>query len=139
MTKAIFVDTSGWGNLADSTQPFHEAALQLYFSAPRKGYKFVTTNYILIELVALMTSPLHIPRKEIAAFINAIKQSNAVETVHIDAELDRRAWQLLVSRPDKAWSLTDCASFVVMQILGLNQALTSDRHFEQAGFVRLLR
>jgi uncharacterized protein len=43
------------------------------------------------------------------------------------------------SRPDKEWSLTDCISFVVMQECGLIEALTADHHFEQAGFVALLK
>ena len=42
------------------------------------------------------------------------------------------------SRRDKEWSLTDCISFVVMEDEGLREALTGDRHFEQAGFVALL-
>jgi predicted nucleic acid-binding protein len=42
------------------------------------------------------------------------------------------------NRPDKAWSLTDCISFVVMQEHGISEALTGDHHFEQAGFVALL-
>jgi predicted nucleic acid-binding protein len=42
------------------------------------------------------------------------------------------------SRPDKAWSLTDCISFVVMNQHGLTEALTGDHHFEQAGFTALL-
>ena len=41
----------------------------------------------------------------------------------------------LTKRPDKAWSLTDCISFVVMDEQGLREALTGDRHFAQAGFV----
>lgn len=39
----------------------------------------------------------------------------------------------------KHWSLTDCISFVVMQQRGIRQALTFDRHFEQAGYEALLR
>jgi hypothetical protein len=42
-------------------------------------------------------------------------------------------------RADKDWSLTDCISFVVMRQRGLTEALTGDHHFEQAGFVALLR
>jgi predicted nucleic acid-binding protein len=57
----------------------------------------------------------------------------------VDARLDAQAWQLLVDRPDKEWSLVDCASFVVMQNAKLTKALTTDPHFEQAGFVRLLK
>jgi len=40
---------------------------------------------------------------------------------------------------DKDLSLVDCASFVVMQQRRITQALTTDHHFEQAGFVRLLK
>jgi len=46
---------------------------------------------------------------------------------------------LFQRRPDKTWSLVDCASFVVMQKRGITEALTSDVHFEQAGFIRLLK
>ena len=40
---------------------------------------------------------------------------------------------------DKEWSLVDCASFVIMKQRGVTEALTTDHHFEQAGFVRLLK
>ena len=46
---------------------------------------------------------------------------------------------LYLSRPDKDWSLTDCTSFVAMQERGLTDALTADHHFEQAGFIALLK
>jgi hypothetical protein len=42
-------------------------------------------------------------------------------------------------RPDKNWSMIDCSSFVVMRERGVGDALTSDRHFEQAGFQMLLK
>jgi predicted nucleic acid-binding protein len=42
-------------------------------------------------------------------------------------------------RADKAWSLTDCVSFIVMADGGMQRALTHDHHFEQAGFEALLR
>jgi len=53
-------------------------------------------------------------------------------------EMYRKGIDLYQQRPDKAWSLTDCISFVVMQEHGITEALTADRHFEQAGFVPLL-
>jgi len=136
---AIFVDTAGWGHLVDPTQEFHGQAASIYREARQQGSRFVTTNYILAELVALLTSPVRAPRAKIIGFISGLKSSPYVDIVHVDAMLDSQAWQLLVERPDKEWSLVDCASFVVMRLAGLAEALTTDHHFEQAGFVRLLK
>ena len=94
---------------------------------------------MVAELVALLTSTLRIPRPSIVAFIDELKSSPYVEIIHIDATLDDRAWRYIKGRQDKAWSLVDCASFVVMQELHITEALTSDHHFEQAQFVRLLK
>lgn len=136
---SIFGDTSGWGHLIDPSQGFHHQAADLYRRAREDGLRFLTTNYILTELVALLTSPLRTPRPRTIAFVASLKSSPFVDVVHVDAKLDAQAWQLLVDRPDKEWSLVDCASFVVMQRNNLLKALTTDPHFEQAGFVRLLK
>jgi predicted nucleic acid-binding protein len=53
-------------------------------------------------------------------------------------ELYRKGVTLFGDRPDKAWSLTDCISFVVMKERSISEALIGDHHFEQAGFVALL-
>jgi predicted nucleic acid-binding protein len=135
----LFADTSGWGNLVDPTQPFHAVAAALYRSERQEGRKLITTNYILLELVALLTNPLRIPRPTTVAFLEGLKTSPTVEVVHVNASLDEEAWQLLRARPDKEWSLVDWASFVLMRQRGLQEALTTDHHFEQAGFSRLLK
>ncbi|SRR6266545_4307789 len=136
---SIFVDTSGWGHLVDPSQACHKQAADLYRRARQEGSRLVTTNYILTELVALLTSPLRIPRARTIDFIASLKSSPSVDVVHVDTTLDAQAWQLLVDRPDKVWSLVDCASFVIMRQNRLIEALTTDPHFEQAGFVRLLK
>ena len=41
-------------------------------------------------------------------------------------------------RLDKEWRLTDCIAFLVMQDQSIIDALTADRHFQQAGFRALL-
>ena len=134
-----FVDTSGWGHLVDPTQAFHGQAATLYRQARQQGSRLVTTNYILTELVALLTSPARVPRARVIEFISGLKTSPYVDIIHVDAQLDSQAWDMLVDRPDKEWSLVDCASFVAMRQAGIAEALTTDRHFEQAGFVRLLK
>ena len=135
----IFADTSGWGHLIDKSQKYHLLAGSIYRKAREQKHRFVTTNYILSELVALLSSPLHIPRSNAIAFIESLKTSPYVEIIHIDTLLDHEAWRLLVQRQDKAWSLVDCSSFVVMQKRNILEALTTDHHFEQAGFIKLLK
>jgi predicted nucleic acid-binding protein len=135
----LFVDTSGWGNLVDRSQPFHTLAATLYRLARQQNYSIITTNYIIAELVALLTSPLRLTRLQIITFIQSLKQSPYINILHIDAATDAQAWQLLISREDKNWSLVDCSSFVVMRQRNITEALTNDTHFEQAGLVRLLK
>lgn len=135
----LFADTAGWGHLVDRAQPYHSLAATVYRNARHQGRKLITTNYVLTELVALLTSPLRIPRPEIVAFIEGLKASPHVEIVHVDSALDEQAWQLFVKRQDKDWSLVDCSSFVVMKQHGIMEALTTDLHFEQAGFACLLK
>ena len=73
------------------------------------------------------------------SFIVGMKASPQVHIVHINQALDAQAWQLFIDRTDKEWTLVDCTSFVVMQQLGLSEAFTTDHHFEEAGFVTLLK
>jgi len=61
-----------------------------------------------------------------------------VEVVWVDETLHRAALTLLQARLDKAYSLCDAVSFVLMQHHGITEALTTDHHFAQEGFVRLL-
>ena len=137
--KKIFVDTSGWGNLVDTLQEFHEETKEFYQTAKQENTRLITTNYIIAELVALLSSPLRISRQKSIEFINGIKTSFLVDIIHIDQDLDERTWELLSSRDDKNWSLADCSSFVIMRENEILEALTTDHHFEQAGFVRLLK
>jgi predicted nucleic acid-binding protein len=55
------------------------------------------------------------------------------------SKLFLNAFELYTQRQDKAWSHTDCSSFCIMEELGISESLTYDKHFEQAGFIALLR
>jgi predicted nucleic acid-binding protein len=71
--------------------------------------------------------------------INALQSSPYVEVMTMTSELFADALSLYSQRSDKEWGMTDCVSFVVMRARGLMKALTADDHFQQAGFVSLLR
>ena len=137
--NSLFIDTFGWANAFVSSETYHSQAQQYILDAWQSQRPFITTSYIIAELVALLQSPLRIPRNTIFQVVDSIKQSEHIQVIHINPEIDAEAWQLCKNRPDKAWSLVDCTSFVVMQQSGLQEALTTDHHFEQAGFLRLLK
>ncbi len=78
-------------------------------------------------------------RADVAQFLRQLAQDPGTEIIGPDISLYERGLELYGQRLDKAWSLTDCISFVVMTERGLTEALTGDNHFEQAGFRALLR
>ena len=63
----------------------------------------------------------------------------STRVIPLDRALFQAGLDLYETRLDKDWGLTDCISFVVMQREGIVEAFTSDKHFEQAGFTRLLK
>lgn len=134
---SLFVDTSRWAYLVDRRADLHRNVQTIYQQALNQRQTLVTTNYIIAELVALLTSRSSIPRYQILTFIDALKAAPHVEVTHIDPELDNAAWMLLKTHGDKHWSLVDASSFVVMARNGMTEALTTDHHFTQAGFIRL--
>ena len=135
----IFADTSGWANYFVRSEPYHALAKKQMQHWQSSGVKVITSNLVLIELIALFTSPLHIPRADQVQVIETIQASPWIEIAQIDPSLQNEAWDLLKTRLDKEWSFVDCASFVVMKNRGISEALTTDHHFEQAGFVCLLK
>ena len=137
-SRALFVDTSGWAEQIVQNQPTHLAIVREYRNALVQQRPLVTTNYILMELVPLLASRARIAREDLFKFIDALQAIPHLEIVHIDSATHQEAWQLLKARPDKAWSLVDASSFVVMTHHHINEALTTDFHFSQAGFMWLV-
>jgi len=62
-----------------------------------------------------------------------------VEVVRLTPALFEEAFALYKTYRDKEWGLVDCISFVVMRQAGVEEALTFDQHFVQAGFRALMR
>jgi uncharacterized protein len=139
VTNSLFIDTSGWASLYIPTENYHLLSVQVFQSSRQRHQSLITTNYVLAELVALLYSPFRTPRLRIFEIIDSIKKASFVQLIHIDSTIDTLAWEMCKVRPDKNWSLVDCTSFVVMQQSGIQEALTTDHHFEQANFIRLLK
>jgi len=132
--RLVFADTFYFLALLNQRDPAHERAI----AASKKPLQaFLTTEFVLLELAdALSKPPL---REEFAAIQEAIKHSHIFRVIPLAKDLFQRGLDLYRERNDKEWQLTDCISFVVMKDEGVEEALTGDRHFEQAGFKALLK
>lgn len=134
--SSVFVDTSGWAEPLMGNSAKYDAASKYYRQLIAQKRPLLTTNYVLSELVALLTTKSRFARPQILTILQRIKTINQLEIIHIDEPTDAAAWDLLQQYTDKDWSLVDAASFVVMRQRAISEAFTTDHHFTQAGFVR---
>ena len=130
----MLLDTSGLLCLHFKTEPLHTQACNAY----KKSVIRLTHSYIISEYVALANAR-RLPRQFVLDFVVDLLDNPDIETIWVDEQLHRAAVELLTLRQDKTYSLCDLVSFVLMQQRGITEALTTDRHFEQEGFIRLLR
>jgi uncharacterized protein len=132
----VFVDTSGLYALIDKRDSNHAAARDEVGRRIRAGRKLVVTDYVVDEAVTLakVRGGHHVALR----VLELLEQSVSIRIEWVGAERFAAAKMFLRKHADHAYSFTDCASFVVMRELALRQALTSDRHFKEAGFEALL-
>lgn len=98
----------------------------------------VTSDMVLTEVLNMFSGRgSHL--REAARAIQEILGDRRVEVIPQTPQLFRDALNLYQSRADKEWSLTDCASFMIMKRRGIEEALTDDHHFTQSGFKALLK
>ena len=130
----MLLDTSGLMCLLDGKDWRHAEAIGLY----RAARWHLVTSYVLAEYVAL-AHIRGISRQQTLAFSDAVLRDPNVEIVWVEKTLHQQAVSLLQARRDKEYSLCDAVSFILMRERGFSEALTTDKHFMQEGFIRLLQ
>lgn len=135
MSSRVFVDSSAFKAYYDQDDEFHERARAWMGALGSKGSKtrgLVTTDYVLDETITLIM--LAHSHGKAVEFADASLASRILAIEYVGKEGFAEALELFKQSRDKAWSLTDCASFVTMRGLGMHQAFAFDPHFNQAGF-----
>lgn len=136
MTR-LFVDTSYAVALVSRTDAHHGSALGWAARVQAGGVELVTTRAVMLEIGNALARQRF--RRHAVALLKAFERDSTVWIEPVTEERYAAAFELFSLRADKEWSLTDCISILVMQELGLADALTADEHFAQAGFKALLR
>ncbi len=133
--KTVFADSFYFFALLNPRDPAHTRAVAFtnaYFG------QIVTTGWVLTELADGWAKPSSW-RSVATHLLRDVRANPNIAVVPCLDPLFNDGMSLYSQRPDKEWSLTDCISFVVMRRDSISEALTGDRHFEQAGFVALLK
>jgi len=132
----VFVDSAAWIARVNARDALHQPARRVLNELRKQGALLVTTEFVLLEVANTLSAPAF--RAQAVALINELRLSPSLRLIPATTTLLAEGLELYRDRPDKEWSLTDCTSFVVMRQEAITQAFTSDHHFEQAGFVKLL-
>jgi predicted nucleic acid-binding protein len=132
--KAVFADAFYFVGLLNREDQHHARVVA---AAGQLRGELVTTEWILAEFADALAESTS--RRLVLQFIRDLEQDPKVRIIRASTELFQRGLQLYDQRPDKEGSLTDCISFVVMKEEDIQDVLTGDKHFEQAGFKVLLR
>lgn len=135
MNNSVFVDTRFYLAIINPRDKYHGVVRDV--SAGLSGRPFITSEAVLME-VGNALSRLSLRHLAVSALRN-IRADGRTEIITIDTSIFDKSVQLFSERRDKEWGLTDCTSFIIMQQLEIRDVLTADHHFEQAGFIRLIR
>ena len=122
--------------LVSKRDSLHLSAQQVMADLRHQDARLTTTEFVLVEVANALSMPGS--RQQAVKLIDGLRSLSTVQIIPAGPELLHDGLTLYRDRPDKEWSLTDCISFVVMQQEHIIQAFTSDHHFEQAGFSKLL-
>lgn len=129
----VFADSFYFFAIINPKDAAHRQAMEF---SETQDVPTITTAWVLTELADGLSHSSN--RRAFSVILNQFRAGTFDTIVPASQELFDKGVELYDARLDKAWSLTDCISFVVMREHGLSDALTGDRHFEQAGFKILL-
>ena len=133
----VFIDTSFFIALTNSSDEDHLYAVTLQRRLQSQAIRKITSEYVLVELGDGLSR--FKVRSLAQQVIESVRRDPKFEIIPASTSLFVQALHLFQNRPDKEWGMTDCSSFVIMQQMELYAVLTADHHFEQAGFLPLLR
>jgi predicted nucleic acid-binding protein len=129
--RSVFVDTSAFVALRNSSEAEHERARSALTNLIAEGVALFTSNYVFAETyTALM---VRVGRDEAIEWGRRFRDGGAIDLVHLDRPTEERAWEILERYEDKRWSYVDATSFALLERGGESDAFAFDAHFSQRG------
>jgi len=136
MKNEVFLDAAYAIALSVPKDLYHDRAVLLADQLEATRTRLVTTRAVLLEIGNALSKQRY--RHAAVELLQSLETDPLVTIVPLSEKLYEDAFTLYSQRPDKEWGLTDCVSFIVMLQCKITEALTTDEHFQQAGFRALL-
>lgn len=137
--RRVFADAGYWIAMTFRNDSLHQKAQAVSLELRKEGlYQLVTSEMVLGELLSHASGRGEGARIAAVQAVRAIRRDLSVLVCEQTSELFEDALAKYERSGDKSWSLTDCASFVLMQQKEIREALAHDHHFTQAGYRTLL-
>ena len=126
--RSVFVDTSAFVALRNSSEAEHERARAALASLIAEGVALFTSNYVFAETyTALM---VRVGRGEAIEWGRRFRAGEAIDLVHLEPDGGRGLGDPRAPR-DKRWSYVDATSFALIERDGGGEAFAFDAHFAQ--------
>lgn len=136
--KQVFADTGFWISLLNTKDRWHQKTITINRDLQSQKTTIVTSELVLTEFLNFFSRFSSNIRQRAGLTVQNIQSHPNITIVAQTNPLFNKALELYLQRPDKAWSLTDCSSFIIMRELQITEALAYDKHFQQAGFITIL-
>lgn len=134
----VFVDTNHYVAMLLPEDELHARAMRIASRLLRAGVQFVTSDAVLVELLAFFYDKGERYRRAAVDLVDSLEADASTTIVRQTPEPFTAGLNLYRRRPDNGYSLTDCMSMAICTQFGIADVLKADKHFEQEGFVRLL-
>ena len=129
--RSVFVDTSAFVALRNSSEAEHERAREALGGLMAEGAALFTSNYVFAETYTALL--VRVGREEAIEWGRRFHAGEAIELVRADEQVERDAWEILERHGDKRWSYVDATSFALIERDGGGEAFAFDAHFDQRG------
>ena len=134
--REVFADTCYWIALINPGDDFHETAISI---APRiKGAIIVTSDWVLKELLTFFNRWNPLKEKALEIYDKIVEDPNVVVEPASKNSFTEGV-EKYRSEKTRSYSIVDCTSFNIMRARGIQEALSTDNHFEQEGFTKLIK
>ena len=137
MMRTVFADACYWIALLLERDALHEAAMML--RSEMRHCHIVTSQMVLVETLNAVSRFGAAKREAAVQLVRDIHSDRRMDVIEQSPDQFWAAVDFYDARPDQEWGLVDCATFQLMASLNIQEALTNDHHFTQAGFTILMQ